>query len=149
MTKTRNSTRLCIEENPSDENGHLRHAITMTTHDTLANEFQCIFNQINFLFSLSNGNRWISMRRRNGFSSLLSLPSRGSFISVNHILYLIEIQGVEIPIFIWYENYLHTGEGYEGRVSRVAQQGSSSHYGLASLNLTRIRESDQGMLNRN
>ncbi len=54
---------------------------------------------------------------------------------------------MEIPIFIWYENYLHTGEGYEGRVSRVAQQGSlegSSHYGLASLNLTRIRESDQG-----
>ncbi|XP_032791333.2 protein turtle isoform X2 [Daphnia magna] len=58
-----------------------------------------------------------------------------------------EKKGVEIPIFIWYENYLHTGEGYEGRVSRVAQQGSlesSSHYGLASLNLTRIRESDQG-----
>ncbi|XP_046649399.1 protein turtle-like isoform X4 [Daphnia pulicaria] len=58
-----------------------------------------------------------------------------------------EKKGVEIPIFIWYENYLHTGEGYEGRVSRIAQQGSlegSSHYGLASLNLTRIRESDQG-----
>lgn len=52
-------------------------------------------------------------------------------------------QGVEIPIFIWYENYLHVGEGYEGRVARVNQQGSS-HYGLASLNLTRIRESDQG-----
>lgn len=55
------------------------------------------------------------------------------------------LQGVEIPIFIWYENYLHTGEGYEGRVSRVSQQpGSSSHFGLASLNLTRIRETDQG-----
>lgn len=51
---------------------------------------------------------------------------------------------MEIPIFIWYENYLHTGEGYEGRVSRVAQLGAASNYGLASLNLTRIRESDQG-----
>lgn len=57
---------------------------------------------------------------------------------------------MEIPIFIWYENYLHTGEGYEGRVSRIAQpqssssSSSSSPYGLASLNLTRIRESDQG-----
>ena len=56
--------------------------------------------------------------------------------------YSISLQGVEIPIFIWYENYLHTGDGYEGRVSRVVQQ--NSNFGLASLNLTRIRESDQG-----
>ncbi|CAB3362770.1 Hypothetical predicted protein [Cloeon dipterum] len=50
--------------------------------------------------------------------------------------------GLEIPIYIWYDSYpTHSGEGYEGRVSRVA---SDSPYGLASLNLTNIRESDQG-----
>lgn len=52
------------------------------------------------------------------------------------------LQGVEIPIYIWYDSYpTHSGEGYEGRVSRVS---SDSPYGLASLNLTDIRESDQG-----
>ncbi|XP_046388422.1 protein turtle-like isoform X3 [Ischnura elegans] len=49
---------------------------------------------------------------------------------------------VEIPIYIWYDSYpTHSGEGYEGRVSRVSPD---SPYGLASLNLTGIRESDQG-----
>ncbi|XP_059471530.1 protein turtle-like isoform X2 [Neocloeon triangulifer] len=53
-----------------------------------------------------------------------------------------EKKGLEIPIYIWYDSYpTHSGEGYEGRVSRVA---SDSPYGLASLNLTNIRESDQG-----
>ncbi|XP_034187579.2 protein turtle isoform X2 [Osmia lignaria lignaria] len=48
----------------------------------------------------------------------------------------------EIPIYIWYESYpTHSGEGYEGRVSRVSP---NSPYGVASLNLTDIRESDQG-----
>ncbi|KAK9507862.1 hypothetical protein O3M35_007634 [Rhynocoris fuscipes] len=52
------------------------------------------------------------------------------------------IQGEEIPIYIWYDSYpTHSGEGYEGRVSRVS---SDSPYGLASLNLTNIRETDQG-----
>ncbi|XP_067009993.2 protein turtle isoform X3 [Anabrus simplex] len=50
--------------------------------------------------------------------------------------------GLEIPIYIWYDSYpTHSGEGYEGRVSRVSPD---SPYGLASLNLTNIRESDQG-----
>ncbi|XP_068973197.1 protein turtle isoform X11 [Bombus flavifrons] len=50
--------------------------------------------------------------------------------------------GQEIPIYIWYESYpTHSGEGYEGRVSRVSP---NSPYGVASLNLTDIRESDQG-----
>ncbi|XP_059615352.1 protein turtle isoform X2 [Phlebotomus argentipes] len=50
--------------------------------------------------------------------------------------------GQEIPIYIWYENYpTHSGEGYEGRVSRVSPDSS---FGAASLNLTNIRESDQG-----
>ncbi|KAL0267074.1 UNVERIFIED_CONTAM: hypothetical protein PYX00_009440 [Menopon gallinae] len=53
-----------------------------------------------------------------------------------------EKKGVEIPIYIWYDSYpTHSGEGYEGRVSRVSPD---SPYGLASLNLTDIRESDQG-----
>lgn len=44
--------------------------------------------------------------------------------------------GIKIPIFIWYDGYPpHTGEGYEGRVSRSGQ---------ASLNLTKVREADQG-----
>ncbi|XP_043507538.1 protein turtle-like isoform X9 [Frieseomelitta varia] len=51
-------------------------------------------------------------------------------------------KGQEIPIYIWYESYpTHSGEGYEGRVSRVSP---NSPYGVASLNLTDIRESDQG-----
>ncbi|KAL1139793.1 hypothetical protein AAG570_006770 [Ranatra chinensis] len=50
--------------------------------------------------------------------------------------------GLEIPIYIWYDSYpTHSGEGYEGRVSRVSPD---SPYGLASLNLTNIQESDQG-----
>ncbi|KAG4079367.1 hypothetical protein HA402_008059 [Bradysia odoriphaga] len=50
--------------------------------------------------------------------------------------------GQEIPIYIWYENYpTHSGEGYEGRVSRVS---TDSQFGAASLNLTNIRETDQG-----
>ncbi|XP_037870522.1 protein turtle isoform X2 [Bombyx mori] len=53
-----------------------------------------------------------------------------------------EKKGQDIPIYIWYESYpTHSGEGYEGRVSRVA---TDSPYGAASLNLTNIRESDQG-----
>ncbi|XP_049825329.1 protein turtle isoform X3 [Aethina tumida] len=53
-----------------------------------------------------------------------------------------EKKGQDIPIFIWYESYpTHSGEGYEGRVSRVSPD---SPYGSASLNLTNIRESDQG-----
>ncbi|KYN11717.1 Protein turtle [Trachymyrmex cornetzi] len=52
------------------------------------------------------------------------------------------IAGQETPIYIWYESYpTHSGEGYEGRVSRVSE---NSPYGQASLNLTNIRESDQG-----
>ncbi|XP_058803605.1 protein turtle-like isoform X3 [Phymastichus coffea] len=50
--------------------------------------------------------------------------------------------GQEIPIYIWYESYpTHSGEGYEGRVSKVS---SNSNFGVASLNLTNIQESDQG-----
>ncbi|CAB0030801.1 unnamed protein product [Trichogramma brassicae] len=50
--------------------------------------------------------------------------------------------GQEIPIYIWYESYpTHSGEGYEGRVSKVSP---NSNYGVASLNLTNIQESDQG-----
>lgn len=52
------------------------------------------------------------------------------------------LQGQELPIYIWYESYpTHSGEGYEGRVSRVA---ADSQFGAASLNLTNIRETDQG-----
>jgi len=52
------------------------------------------------------------------------------------------IKGSDLPIYIWYESYPeHIEEGYKGRVSRVSQD---SPFGSASLNLTNIRESDQG-----
>lgn len=55
---------------------------------------------------------------------------------------VVYFKGQDIPIYIWYESYpTHSGEGYEGRVSRVSPD---SPYGAASLNLTNIRESDQG-----
>ena len=47
-----------------------------------------------------------------------------------------EKQGVKIPIYIWYDGYPpHVGEGYESRVSLTGQ---------ASLNLSNVRETDQG-----
>lgn len=55
---------------------------------------------------------------------------------------LSQSQGQEIPIYIWYENYpTHSGEGYEGRVSRVSPD---SPFGAASLNLTNIQQTDEG-----
>ncbi|XP_067132158.1 protein turtle-like isoform X17 [Centruroides vittatus] len=52
--------------------------------------------------------------------------------------YVIQWQknGIKIPIYIWYDGYPpHAGEGYEGRVSLTNQ---------ASLNLTNVKEQDQG-----
>ncbi|XP_065356823.1 protein turtle isoform X2 [Calliphora vicina] len=50
--------------------------------------------------------------------------------------------GSDLPIYIWYESYPeHIEDGYKGRVSRVSPD---SPYGSASLNLTNIKESDQG-----
>lgn len=43
----------------------------------------------------------------------------------------------KLPIYIWYAGYPpHVAQGYENRVSRIGQ---------ASLNLTQVRESDQGL----
>ncbi|XP_074597808.1 protein turtle-like isoform X2 [Brevipalpus obovatus] len=43
----------------------------------------------------------------------------------------------DLPLYIWYDGYPpHTGPGYEGRASL---------YGQASLNLTQVREEDQGL----
>lgn len=62
--------------------------------------------------------------------------------SLVYVACLCWCKGQEIPIYIWYDSYpTHSGEGYEGRVSRVSP---NSPYGGASLNLTDIRESDQG-----
>lgn len=61
------------------------------------------------------------------------------------LFFVFVFQGVDIPIHIWYDGYpTHSGEGYEGRVARV---NPNSSYGLASLNLTAIRESDRGWYN--
>ncbi|CAL4082334.1 unnamed protein product [Meganyctiphanes norvegica] len=49
---------------------------------------------------------------------------------------------IKIPIYIWYEGYdPHVEDSYKGRASRVP---SESSYGLASLQLTDVREADQG-----
>jgi len=70
----------------------------------------------------------------------------GSMMIARYVyLFYIFLQSTEIPIFIWYDGYpTHIGEGYESRVSRVSPNSS---YGLASLNLTAIRESDRGWYN--
>ncbi|XP_064078244.1 protein turtle-like isoform X11 [Macrobrachium nipponense] len=48
----------------------------------------------------------------------------------------------KIPIYIWYEGYdPHVEDNYKGRASRV---NPDTTFGLASLNLTSVRESDQG-----
>jgi hypothetical protein len=66
------------------------------------------------------------------FCSLYSFCVCNS-ISLNAVE-LIRLQGQETPIYIWYESYpTHSGEGYEGRVSRVSPD---SPFGAASLNLT-------------
>lgn len=66
------------------------------------------------------------------------LPCAFDFPDTVAVPYVIQWQknGVKIPIYIWYDGYPpHIGEGYEGRVSLS---------GEASLNLTNVRESDQG-----
>ncbi|XP_047741035.1 protein turtle [Hyalella azteca] len=48
----------------------------------------------------------------------------------------------KIPIYIWYDGYdPHVEEAYKGRASRVNQDTT---LGLASLNLTAVKEDDQG-----
>ena len=58
------------------------------------------------------------------------------------LIFFCNLKGEEIPIYIWYDSYpTHSSSNYEGRVSRVAPDAP---YGAASLNITNIRESDQG-----
>ncbi|XP_054718152.1 protein turtle-like [Uloborus diversus] len=67
------------------------------------------------------------------------LPCTFSFPEGTPVPYVVQWQkqDVKIPIYIWYDGYPpHAGEGYEGRASLC---------GLASLNLTSVREADQGM----
>lgn len=83
------------------------------------------------------------------FLCFISPPPQPKFLIIcrridnaHRLLQLIRLQGQETPIYIWYESYpTHSGEGYEGRVSRVSPD---SPFGAASLNLTNIRETDQG-----
>ncbi|XP_015914377.1 protein turtle [Parasteatoda tepidariorum] len=66
------------------------------------------------------------------------LPCTFSFPEGAPVPYVVQWQkqDVKIPIYIWYDGYPpHAGEGYEGRASLA---------GLASLNLTAVREADQG-----
>ncbi|XP_071542829.1 protein turtle homolog B-like isoform X4 [Panulirus ornatus] len=74
-----------------------------------------------------------------GESVVLNCP-----VSHPKIPYIIQWkkQHHKIPIYIWYEGYdPHVAEKYKGRVSRVSPD---SAFGLASLNLTSVREDDQG-----
>ncbi|KXJ83503.1 hypothetical protein RP20_CCG004611 [Aedes albopictus] len=71
-----------------------------------------------------------------------TVSSHSQQADYRHVSSFHHAKGQEIPIYIWYESYpTHSGEGYEGRVSRVSPDSS---FGAASLNLTNIRESDQG-----
>ncbi|KAK3862557.1 hypothetical protein Pcinc_031593 [Petrolisthes cinctipes] len=66
-------------------------------------------------------------------------------VSDPKIAYIIQWkkQHHKIPIYIWYEGYdPHVEENYKGRASRVSPD--TTKFGLASLNLTSVREDDQG-----
>ncbi|XP_043209726.1 protein turtle-like [Amphibalanus amphitrite] len=52
-------------------------------------------------------------------------------------------QNSNTPLYIWYDGYPpHVADPYKGRVKRVDL--SSKHYGMASLNMTNVTESDAG-----
>uniref|UniRef100_A0A0P4W1Y7 Ig-like domain-containing protein n=1 Tax=Scylla olivacea TaxID=85551 RepID=A0A0P4W1Y7_SCYOL len=74
-----------------------------------------------------------------GESVVLNCP-----VSQPKIAYIIQWkkQHHKIPIYIWYEGYdPHVEENYKGRASRV---NPDTTFGLASLNLTSVKEEDQG-----
>ncbi|XP_065563829.1 uncharacterized protein LOC136029401 isoform X2 [Artemia franciscana] len=53
-----------------------------------------------------------------------------------------EKKGLDVPVYIWYDGYpTHSASGFMNRVSHLDQ---NSGYGWASLNITNIKESDQG-----
>lgn len=55
------------------------------------------------------------------------------------------LQGAEVPFFIWYDDYPeHASADFKGRVSKV-QVGSQ--YGLASLILNDVKDTDRGWYN--
>ena len=58
------------------------------------------------------------------------------------MLFFSLLQHEKIPIYIWYDGYdPHVEESYKGRASRV---NHDTKYGLASLNITTVKESDGG-----
>ena len=59
--------------------------------------------------------------------------------------YFILKQGAEVPFYIWYDDYPeHASQDYKGRVSKVRPGGQ---YGLASLILTEVKDTDRGWYN--
>ena len=57
----------------------------------------------------------------------------------------ISSQGAEVPFYIWYDDYPeHASQAYKGRVSKVRPGGQ---YGLASLILTEVKDTDRGWYN--
>lgn len=60
-------------------------------------------------------------------------------------------KGKDDPIYMWYDDYpSHSDDDYQGRVAKV--EPSKTHYdrhnfGLASLNITNVTESDRGWYN--
>ena len=54
--------------------------------------------------------------------------------------------GKELPVYIWYDTYpTHADKEYAGRVTKVDDDNPT--YGLASLNITNVTESDRGWYN--
>lgn len=90
----------------------------------------------------STFNAYCTFETRTFFFERPAETKHRNVIESSLILHLHHTQGSDLPIYIWYESYPeHIEEGYKGRVSRVSQD---SPFGSASLNLTNIRESDQG-----
>ena len=62
-----------------------------------------------------------------------------------YIIFFVPPQGAEVPFFIWYDDYPeHASADFKGRVSKV-QVGSQ--YGLASLILNDVKDTDRGWYN--
>lgn len=140
------TTRTEDQDDGSCRTGSRRHAVTVTSHlFILAATLLQLFTHVqtdSFQLSATNFQDAVHITAILGESVVFNCHVE--FPEGHPVPYVLqwEKKGQDIPIYIWYESYpTHSGEGYEGRVSRVSPD---SPYGAASLNLTNIRESDQG-----
>ena len=73
-----------------------------------------------------------------GYYLLRNYENYPKFVSIH-------FQNAEVPFYIWYDDYPeHASTEYQGRVHKVSPQ---SHYGLASLVLSGVKDTDRGWYN--